>query len=241
MSAEGEPSSERFLIVNADDFGLTEGVNRGIIETFERGIVTSASLMVRYPAAAAAAEYARAHPRLSVGLHFDIAEWRYRDGGWHAAYQVVDAGDGDAVRAELDRQLEQFYRLMACLPTHLDSHQHIHKSEPARTVLQSHAEDRNVPLRSFASRIKYCGSFYGATSEGEPFPEGISVPHLLRIVQTLSPGWTEFGCHPGYREGLDSVYLAEREEEIRVLCSSEAKQVLSDNRVQLRSFRKLPT
>ena len=44
------------LIVNADDFGLCAGVNQGIIEAHERGIVTSASLMVRYPAAEAAAE-----------------------------------------------------------------------------------------------------------------------------------------------------------------------------------------
>src|SRR5437870_3779943 len=41
----------RYLIVNADDFGLSPGVNRGIIEAHEHGIVTSASLMVRWPAA----------------------------------------------------------------------------------------------------------------------------------------------------------------------------------------------
>jgi predicted glycoside hydrolase/deacetylase ChbG (UPF0249 family) len=70
----------RFLIVNADDFGLTSGINRGIIEAHEHGIVTSASLMVRYPAAREAADYAKAHPELSVGLHFEAGEWRYRAG-----------------------------------------------------------------------------------------------------------------------------------------------------------------
>ena len=59
-------------------FGLSEGVNRGIIRAHEQGIVTSASLMVRYPAAAEAARYALQHPRLSVGLHLDMAEWVYR-------------------------------------------------------------------------------------------------------------------------------------------------------------------
>src|SRR3712207_8784245 len=54
------------------DFGLTDGVNRGIIEAHERGIVTSASLMVRYPAAKDAADYARSNPALSVGLHVDL-------------------------------------------------------------------------------------------------------------------------------------------------------------------------
>ena len=56
------------LIVNADDFGQSPGVNRGIIEAHEHGIVTSASLMVRWPAAASAAAYAREHARLGLGL-----------------------------------------------------------------------------------------------------------------------------------------------------------------------------
>ena len=51
----------RELIVNADDFGLSEGVNRGIAEAHEHGIVTSASLMVRGASAPAAAAYADAH------------------------------------------------------------------------------------------------------------------------------------------------------------------------------------
>ena len=59
--------SKRFLIVNADDFGLSEGVNRGIIEAHERGIVTSASLMVLKPSAVSAAAYSREHLRLRRG------------------------------------------------------------------------------------------------------------------------------------------------------------------------------
>lgn len=52
-------AQSRFLIVNADDFGQSPGVNRGIIEAHEHGIVTSASLMVRWPAATEAAAYGR--------------------------------------------------------------------------------------------------------------------------------------------------------------------------------------
>ena len=53
-------SVDRILIVNADDFGQSPGVNAGVIEAHERGIVTSASMMVCWPAAAGAADYARA-------------------------------------------------------------------------------------------------------------------------------------------------------------------------------------
>ncbi len=231
-----EETGRRFLIVNADDFGLTNGVNRGIIEAHERGVVTSASLMVRHPAAAPAAEYARAHPELSVGLHFDVQEWRYRGRKWEPAYQLIDTADARAVCQEFERQLAVFRRLLGSAPTHLDSHQHIHLAEPARAILLDYARQLGVPLRACTPAISYCGNFYGQTDEGESLPAGISAEAFLRIAQTLTPGWTEMGCHPGYMEGLDSVYSIEREEEIRVLCSAEVRTALDRSDLQLRSF-----
>jgi predicted glycoside hydrolase/deacetylase ChbG (UPF0249 family) len=78
--------AKKILIVNADDFGLSAGVNAGIIRAHEHGIVTSASLMVRWPAAAAAAALTRSHPRLSVGLHVDLGEWIYENDRWRQVY-----------------------------------------------------------------------------------------------------------------------------------------------------------
>ena len=96
--------SDRVLIVNADDFGRSPGVNAGIIRAHEEGIVTSTTLMVRWPDAAAAAAYGRdARPR--VGLHLDLGEWAYRDGEWRELYAVVDDRDADAVEAEVAAQL----------------------------------------------------------------------------------------------------------------------------------------
>ena len=230
-------NAARFLIVNADDFGLTNGVNRGLIEAHERGIVTSASLMVRPPAVQQAAEYARTHPQLSVGLHFDVQELRYRDRQWAPAYRVIDPADAGAVRQEFERQLAAFQRLLARTPTHLDSHQHVHLAEPARSILLEYAERLGVPLRNCTPAISYRGTFYGQTDEGESLPAGISAEAFLRMVETLAPGWTEIGCHPGYADGLDSVYSIEREEELRVLCSAEVRAALDRSGVLLRSFR----
>ena len=93
----------RYLIVNADDFGQSPGVNRGVAAAHERGVVTSASLMVRWPAAAEAAEYARAHPELSVGLHLDLGEWAHRGGEWVCLYRVVPDGDAAGLADYLRR------------------------------------------------------------------------------------------------------------------------------------------
>ncbi|TME62832.1 MAG: ChbG/HpnK family deacetylase, partial [Chloroflexi bacterium] len=62
----------KWLIVNGDDFGLTLGVNRGIVEAHRSGILTSASLMVNRPASDSAAALARNCPGLSLGLHLEL-------------------------------------------------------------------------------------------------------------------------------------------------------------------------
>jgi hypothetical protein len=87
----------RRLTVNADDFGLSEGVNRGIV----RGIVTSTSLMVRGTAGPQASALARELPELSVGLHLDLAECALEAGERRAAYErgaPAPAGDYSAER-----------------------------------------------------------------------------------------------------------------------------------------------
>src|SRR5262249_60375686 len=63
---------EKYLIVNADDFGASTGVNRGILECHTSGVVTSTSLMVTGRAAAEAVAISRDHTALAVGLHFDV-------------------------------------------------------------------------------------------------------------------------------------------------------------------------
>src|SRR5258705_8405330 len=73
--AAGLPSvnfHDRYLIVNADDLGADDGVNRGIIQAHERGIVTSASLMVNMPSAPSAVRESREHRTLSLCLHVNF-------------------------------------------------------------------------------------------------------------------------------------------------------------------------
>src|SRR6202035_4017547 len=116
------------------------------------GIVTSASLMVRPQAAVAAAELSRGLPGLSVGLHFDLGEWACRDGTWYPLCEVVSLDDPRAVRAELGRQLDRFRDMFGRDPTHLDSHQHVHRQTPVREIAAEIAAELDVPLRHFTLR-----------------------------------------------------------------------------------------
>jgi predicted glycoside hydrolase/deacetylase ChbG (UPF0249 family) len=226
----------KYLIVNADDFGQSPGVNRGVIEAHERGIVTSASLMVRWPAAVEAAAYGREHPELSLGLHVDLGEWAYRDGSWVPVYQVVATVDRRAVAEEVERQLAAFRRLVGRDPTHLDSHQHVHREEPVRTILIELAERLGVPLRDVTPAVRYSGDFYGQSENGYPYPEGTSPEALLGLLAALPPGITELGCHPGEGSDLDSMYARERAEEVKALCDPRVRAAIAAGRIELRSF-----
>jgi predicted glycoside hydrolase/deacetylase ChbG (UPF0249 family) len=192
--------------------------------------------MVRWPAAHAAASYATAHPNLAVGLHFDFGEWVYRNDEWTPLYEVISLDDARGIDAEARRQLETFWGLMGRNPTHLDSHQHVHRLEPVRSALLAIASRLNVPLRQCTPGIRYCGDFYGQTENGAPSPDAISVEALLRIVASLPPGVTELACHPASEDDVDSMYVTERREELQTLCDLQVRAALRDERIVLQSF-----
>jgi chitin disaccharide deacetylase len=194
------------LIVNADDLGYTEGVSRGIAEAHERGIVTSASLMVDAPAAAHGVELARGAPRLSVGLH-----------------AVLDGVGPERCAGELARQLERFQELVAARPTHLDSHHHVHRAPEIRETVVAFAAGEGLPLREHT--VPHDPRYYGASA--------IGVEGLLEILGTLADGVSELGCHPGYADGLASRYTIEREHELRALTDPRVRARIDELGIEL--------
>lgn len=233
---EASSHSRRVLIVNADDFGRSNGINRGVVETYDGGILTSASLMSLWPASAAAAEAAKSRPGLGVGLHIDLGEWVFGDDDWSCTYLRVSLEDRVAVVAEVARQLRAFRSLLGRDPTHLDSHQHVHLQEPVRAVLLELAEELDVPLRHASDEVHYCGDFFGQTGRGEPLAHAVSVEALLQTLELLGDGITELGCHPGYATDLTTVYRRERALEVRTLCDAAVRAAIAEQAIDLRSF-----
>jgi len=131
------------LIVNADDLGWTDGVNRGIVEAFHHGIVTSTSFLANGAAFAGGVEAARSAPGLGVGVHLNLS-----DGPPVADRETVTSllnKDGEfaggpenlllrrarrgillaEVENEWDAQIQKV-RDAGISPTHLDGHKHVH-------------------------------------------------------------------------------------------------------------------
>ncbi len=229
----------KHLIVNADDFGLTTGINAGIVQAHLHGIVSSATLMVHGAAAAEAAAWAREHPSLGVGLHIDLWEHVLRDGVWVRTYEHC-AGDADAVLAELERQLVRFRSLLGREPDHIDTHQHVHRRDPVGDVVRGVAARHGLPLREHGG-LRYVGGFYGQDGMGGRYPEGITPERLMELIDALpEDGVTELSCHPGVVAADDALggtmYRIERNIETHTLCDPRVRARLARGDVRLGTF-----
>ena len=222
----------RLVIVNADDFGYSRGVNRGIVEAHERGIVTSASLMVNRRAASEAAAYGREHPGLGVGLHVDLDRRLVGERLWVRVRRLV--------AREVASQIERFRALLGREPTHVDSHHHRHRDPKLREIFESAARELDVPLRHLDPRIHFCGEFYGHDGQGRPDHASITPGALVALLETLPEGIVEVGCHPGYTDGLRDWYREERVQEVASLCDPEVRAAVARLGITLASFGDVP-
>ena len=221
-------TKRRSVIVNADDFGASVGINRGIVRAHRSGPVTSTSLMVNMPAAGDAVARARDVPDLAVGTHVNFT---------NEGDPVVDLDDLSACRSELHRQLELFESSVGRVPTHVDSHHNVHLHDPALgEVFDEVGRQLGVPVRG-RSGIPYVSRFYGQW-DGESHPEQISAESMLRILdEEAGHDLIEFACHPGYHDPrFVSVYHRERAVELQTLCSPELVAGLRQRQIVLVSF-----
>jgi len=131
------------LIVNADDLGWTEGVNRGIAEAHRHGIVTSTSMLANGKAFAKAVELVEKLPALGVGVHLNLSDGapvaeRKQVGSLVNSKGIMQGGPEslllrmarrglavEQVEREWDAQIRKV-RDAGIQPTHLDGHKHVH-------------------------------------------------------------------------------------------------------------------
>lgn len=133
----------RRVVINADDFGLSPGVDRGILEAFHDGVLTSTTMLVNLPRFPEAAALAREHPELPVGVHLSLL-WGPPVSEPSEVPTLLEAGGRfpdrlttlagryygrtlslDQVKAEFRAQLLAFRRA-GLTPTHVDTHKHVH-------------------------------------------------------------------------------------------------------------------
>ena len=289
----------RRLIVNADDFGFTAGINRGIVEAHTRGIVTSATLMANGRAFEDAVRLAKTVPRLGVGCHVVLIDGepvldakqlpsltshssvdaRFRDGLKAFAARALSARlDGGEIEAEAGAQIHKLQKA-GIEVSHVDTHKHTHlfpavlrpllraartcgvnairnpfgPRQPLKsselltrpTLWTRYAEVRI--LRTLANKFRDAVKREDLTAPDGTL--GIVVTGTLdeklfrAIAEIIPEGTWEFVCHPGYND--DELKSARtrlresRETELRVLIMPEAREILSNQGIELISYREL--
>jgi predicted glycoside hydrolase/deacetylase ChbG (UPF0249 family) len=150
------------LIINADDYGRSPGVSRGILQAHREGIVTSTTVMVNQPDVETQLAEALACPKLGIGLHLVFSAWRptlppeeipslvdsngfflSQHDLWAHAEEISIA----QLRAEFRTQMKRFGRLTGRLPDHVDCHHFVHLYPPFFQVYADLAAEFDLPLR----------------------------------------------------------------------------------------------
>jgi chitin disaccharide deacetylase len=122
----------RFLIINADDLGISPEVNRGIFIAHEKGVITDASLLIQGPYAQQAIEMIKKNPSFHVGIHVDLDPLL----GWKSPgiervprlklMEMMNKADFiKKVKKEIDTQVKAFLNA-GLIPSHIDTHHHVH-------------------------------------------------------------------------------------------------------------------
>ncbi len=248
----------RSLIVNADDYGLTAGVSRGILDAHRRGIVTSTTLLVNRPVDAALIEALKGSG-LGVGLHMNLTlgppvaparrvaslvdgEGRFvRD-----AREAAQRARPDEARIELGMQIDEFRRIMGRFPTHLDSHHHVGRLEPILELVLDFARAIKVPVRTQDPEVRAMARKLALKTPdhfmGESGPDAYwSSERVLGHLRDLPGGVTEFMTHPGYYDDdlSYSRYGRQRETEMTGLTDPEARALIEREGIRLIHFGNL--
>lgn len=248
----------RALIVNADDFGLTGGVSRGILEAGRNGIVTSTTLIVNRPLDPPLVEALQVSG-LGVGLHLNltlggpvapverVASLVDGEGKFvRDAREAAQRADRDEARIELGMQIDAFRRIMGRFPTHLDSHHHVGRHEPILELVLDFARAIKAPLRSQDESVRAAARRLKLKTPdhfmGESGPEPYwSADRVLERLRALPGGVTEFMTHPGYYDDdlAGSRYGRQRETEMAGLTDPRARALIEQEGIRLIHFGEL--
>ncbi len=256
------------LIVNADDFGYTRDVNAGILECHRAGILTATTLMATGAAFDDAVRLSRENPSLDVGCHLVLTGSPGLPATVAELAQAV-ALRRIHIYDELTGQVRKIVDA-GLQPTHLDTHKHTHLMPPVLDAVARLSQEFGIPWvrRPFDFPLAANGIGLGKRVVSRTFGvvrgrfQRVLTAHgcrmtdhfagfrmtgqydeseLVRLIEHLPEGTTEFMCHPGFCTGeLKSTRTRlkeSREQELRALTSPQVRAALERNGIALTNYR----
>jgi len=240
---------KRSLIINADDLGLSEEVNSGILFALQQGLISDASLLAKAPFATEAAKGLKDLGVQHTGVHINLDElFGWKPGGIELKPRSVlleslnDPGFIGECAHEAKEQIRLFLSY-GLIPSHLDTHHHVHGFLPIFQMLVNVLGEFGIPAMRFSRH-----GYHLPTRQGIPFDEAAysRMDELLRLngvfttsqclegaekVSQVAEGITELVVHPSL--GGDSW----RVQELDVLQAQTGIERLGCAGISLMSFR----
>ncbi|MDD4000874.1 MAG: chitin disaccharide deacetylase [Bacilli bacterium] len=242
------------LIVNADDFGLSQGVNEGIILAHKYGIVSSTSVMVNMKALNHAVFLSEKAPNLKLGLHLNMTLGKpltdcpslvKPDGSFYRPKEKpnISRFRKEEIEQEFLAQYDLFISKFNKKPTHLDSHLYAHQIyEIVKEVVYEISEEKNVPVRDLETkgykRVHFINWFKINSEKNEDKSD-----LLNKVFQNKDEFFendiSELMVHPAIPDKYllnSSTYNKQRLIELEVLTDKKIKQFIIDNKITLTNF-----
>ena len=147
------------LIINADDFGLSESVNRGIVDCYKEGLISSTSIMMNTPYTNQAIELAKKHDIKNIGIHLNLTYGKSvlpasevpslvdENGTFHYVCMLGYYTQYLDAKKELKAQIEKFLAT-GLKPTHLDHHHYFNEIPNILKAYLELAKEYNLPVRA---------------------------------------------------------------------------------------------
>jgi len=232
------------LIVNSDDFGLTPGVNHGIIDALKRGLLRSTTAMMNMPAIEMAADLAKVNPELGVGIHLVLTAGRPlldthktivdENGDFLKNAVLVKKTDVDVEEVYLEyvAQMEKYIKLFGHKPTHIDGHHHTHALPQTVEATRRLAKTYGIKyVRYVDTDVAFVHDFYGPLTDYNQFE--------TTLKRHFDKEFVELMCHVAFID-VDliqcSTYNFDRVRELETLISSKAKDFVKDHNIELVNF-----
>lgn len=236
------------LIVNADDFGMTEGNSIGIIHSHTDGILTSTTCMMNMPFAKFALDLAEKFPKLGVGIHFVLTVGRPlvdgaksytdADGNFMRLKDYpngVPHADPEELYKEWKAQMELFIKIAGKKPTHIDSHHHMHLLPQHQEVAIKLAKEYDLPMRQ---TTKILENYEYVRCADQMYDDLINYDFMISEL-SVDEEMIEYMCHPAYVDQRlydMTSYCLPRMKELELLRSQEIKDFIQDNNIELISY-----
>ncbi len=224
------------LIINADDMGLRESINKGIITAYKNGVVKSVSLTVEGDGVEDAIRQLKENPCLGTGAHINMDKFFNIDHGRGSVMGFISPKPSpEEIRGEIRRQIEKYFSFgLPC--DHLDSHHHSHLNQEVFPLVCEVAKEFKIPFVRLPQKI------FSNYSDFEHLKK-ILESNGVRFIDHFIEGWywgnvdenykiAELMTHPGYGELW-------REAELAHCCQPQLKQYFTDQKIELIKFADL--